>query len=115
MIKPQALVRLATPLALFITSVVAQSSSQPLILDECVRRAEAAQSNVTIARQQAEIARYARIQATANFLPQATVGGLFGYNSPLLGNAGTFSYVSANGIRDTRVQIGNLRRGDTCY
>lgn len=107
MIKPQALVRIAAPLALFTTSVLAQSSSQPMTLEECVRRAGAAQSNVTIARQQAEIARYARIQATANFLPQATVVGLFGYNSPLPGNGGTYSYVSANGIREYSA-LGNI-------
>ncbi len=107
MIKPQALVRTAASLVLFATSILGQPSSQPLNLEECVRRAEAAQSNVTIARQQAEIARYARIQATANFLPQATAGGLFGYNSPLPGTRDTFSYVSANGIREYSV-LGNL-------
>ncbi len=107
MIKPQALVHLAAPLALFAAQVLAQSSSQPLTLDECVRRAEAAQSNVTIARQQAEIARYARTQAVASFLPQATVGGLFGYNSPLPGTRDTFSYLSANGIREYSA-LGNV-------
>src|SRR6266568_5495112 len=107
MIKPQTLILPATLFALFAASAPAQPPSQPLTLDECVRRAEAAQSNVTIARQQAEIARYARVQATANFLPQASVGGLFAYNSPLPGSRDTFSYVSANGIREYSV-LGNV-------
>lgn len=107
MVKPQALIRPATLFALYATSVLAQPAAQLLTLDECVRRAEAAQSVVTIARQQAEIARYARVQATANFLPQASIGGLFGYNSPLPGNRDTFSYVSANGIRQYSV-LGNV-------
>ena len=107
MIKPQAHILPATLFALFAASALAQPPSQPLTLDECVRRAEAAQSNVTIARQQAEIARYARVQATANFLPQASIGGLFGYNSPLRSNRDTFSYLSANGIREYSA-IGNV-------
>jgi outer membrane protein len=107
MIKPQAHILPATLFALFAASALAQPSSQPLTLDECIRRAEAAQSNVTIARQQAEIARYARVQAMANFLPQASVGGLYGYNSPLPGNRDTFSYASANGIREYSV-LGNV-------
>jgi outer membrane protein len=107
MIKPQALIRPAILFALCAASALAQPPSQALTLDECVRRAEAAQSIVTIARQQAEIARNARVQATANFLPQSSIGGLFGYNSPLPGNRETFSYISANGIREYSV-LGNV-------
>jgi outer membrane protein len=107
MIKPQALIRPATLFALYATSSFAQLPSQPLTLNECVRRAEAAQSTVTIARQQAEIAHYARVQATANFLPQASMGGFFGFNSPLLRDRNMFSYISANGIREYSA-LGNI-------
>jgi outer membrane protein TolC len=55
---------------------------------------------VTIARQQAAVAHYGRVQARAGFLPQASVGGLYAYNSPLRADRSTFSYVSANGIRE---------------
>jgi len=90
----------AIALALWSAPAPAQSASPPLTLDECLRRAQAAQSNVTIARQQAAIARYGRVQATASFLPQASVGGLYAYNSPLPADRNTFSYLSANGIRE---------------
>jgi outer membrane protein TolC len=87
-------------LALWSAPAPAQSASPPLTLEECVRRAQAAQSNVTSARQQAAIAYYGRVQARAGFLPQASVGGLYAYNSPLRADRSTFSYVSANGIRE---------------
>jgi outer membrane protein len=87
-------------LAFWAAPAPGQPGSQPLTLEECIRRAQAAQSNVTIARQQASIARYGRVQATANFLPQASLGGLYAYNSPLAADRNAFSYVSANGIRE---------------
>lgn len=62
--------------------------------------AQTAHSAVGIARQQAEIARLGAIQARANFFPQASIGSLFGYNSPLSRDRSTFSYVAANGIRE---------------
>jgi outer membrane protein TolC len=93
-------VHVVIALALWAAPTPAQPGSPPLSLEECIRRAQAAQSNVTIARQQATIAHYARVQATANFLPQTSLGGLFGYNSPLPSDRSTFSYVALNGIRE---------------
>lgn len=101
------LVGSAIALTLWTVSAPAQSGSQPLTLEDCVARAMAAQSNVTIARQQAAIAHYGRVQATANFLPQASLGGFFGYNSPLAGSPGAFSFVALNGIREYST-LGNV-------
>jgi len=65
-----------------------------------MRLAGEARSSVTIARQQAEIARYGITQARAGFLPQSRVGNGFTYNSPLLHDRGTFSFIPLNGIRE---------------
>ncbi|MCL5743823.1 MAG: TolC family protein [Acidobacteria bacterium] len=100
-------IRVASFLALWAASASAQPAPQPLTLEDCIRRAQAAQSNVTIARQQAAIAHYGRIQANANFLPQLSLGGLYGYNSPLPSDRSTFSYLSANGIREYST-LGNI-------
>lgn len=74
--------------------------NQPLTLDDCIRLAQSAQSTVTLARQQAEIARYGITAARAGFLPQAAANTAFIYNSPLPRNREEFSFVSANGIRE---------------
>ena len=97
----------AIVLALLAAPALAQPGSQPLTLEDCVRRAQASQSNVTIARQQAAIAHYGRVQAAAGFLPQTSLGGLFGYNSPLRADRSTYSYVAANGIREYST-LGNI-------
>jgi outer membrane protein TolC len=102
-------VQVIIALALWAAAAPAQPGSQPLTLEDCVRRAQSAQSNVTIARQQAEIARYERTQANANFLPQASISNLFIYNSPTLvpGNPNPFSFVSLNGVHEYST-IGNV-------
>jgi outer membrane protein len=102
MTKPQTLIQPATLLALCAATALAQTAPGPLTLDECVRLAEAAQSVVTVARQQAEMARYGLVQAKANFLPQASVGSFFIYNSPSRSpyNLDQFSFVSLNGIHE---------------
>ena len=102
-------VQVIIALALWAAAAPAQPGSQPLTLEDCVRRAQSAQSNVTIARQQAEIARYERIQANANFLPQVSISNLFIYNSPTLvpGNPNPFSFVSLNGVHEYST-IGNV-------
>ena len=100
--KPRTLLVPTVLLAMCATSAVAQPTPGPLTLDECVRMAQDAQSIVTIARQQVEIARNARVHATANFLPQASVDNLFIYNSPtrVLGSPNPFSFVSLNGVHE---------------
>ena len=100
MMKLQPLFCPVTLIWLYATSALAQPPSKPLTLDDCVRLAEAAQSSVTIAKQQAEIARYGITAAVAGFLPQAAVNTAFNYNSPLPRNREEFSFVSANGIRE---------------
>ena len=97
--KPKLLLYAGGIAALLAASAVAQSTTE-LTLDDCVRLARAAQSSVNLARQQREIAGYGIVQARANFLPQASVAGLFAYNSPLRTDRTTFSYVAANGIRE---------------
>jgi outer membrane protein TolC len=89
-------------LLLSATAVLAlgQAQQAPLNLDDCVRLAGSAPSSVTVARQQSEIARYGLIQARAGFLPQARVNNLVTYNSPLLYDRQTFSFVALNGIRE---------------
>src|SRR5947208_6949117 len=90
----------AAVVALAASAAGQAASSQPLTLDECIRLAEGAQSNVSIARQQAEIARYGLTQARAGFLPQVHFGGGFTYNSPLAGSPDSFSFVALNGLRE---------------
>ncbi len=60
----------------------------------------AAESEAGIARRQAAIARYGITQARAGFLPQATIGNVIAYNSPLRHQPDTFSYVALNGVRE---------------
>src|SRR5262245_47444612 len=81
---------------LVVTAIVALAQTQqpPLSLDDCVHLAIAAPSSVTVARQQSEIARYGLTQARAGFLPQARVNNLVTYNSPLLYDRQTFSFVA---------------------
>jgi len=100
MMKLQPLFCLVMLIWLYAISALAQPPSKPLTLDDCVRLADAAQSSVTIAKQQAEIARYGITAARAGFLPQAAVNTAFNYNSPLPRNRGEFSFVSANGVRE---------------
>ena len=90
----------AAVVALAASAAGQAASSPPLTLDECIRLAEGAQSNVSIARQQAEIARYGLTQARAGFLPQVHFGGGFTYNSPLAGSPDSFSFVALNGLRE---------------
>jgi outer membrane protein len=70
-----------------------------LTLEDCVRLAEAAPSNVVLARQQLQIARYGITQARAGFFPQATLSNAYTYNSP--GSSGDpFSFIALNAVRE---------------
>ena len=88
--------------ALLLTAwlAAAQPPSKTLTLEDCIRLAGAAQSSATIARQQVEIARLGVTQARAGFLPQSRISNGFTYNSPLLCDRSTFSFVPLNGIRE---------------
>jgi outer membrane protein TolC len=52
------------------------------------------------ARAQLDAAKYAERGARANFLPQLSIANGFTYNSPLLYDRSTFSFVALNGIRE---------------
>ncbi len=75
-------------------------TSQPLTLQDCIRLAESAPSNVSVARQEREIAARGVTQARAGFLPQSQWANGFIYNSPLLYDRQTFSFIPSNGIRE---------------
>lgn len=89
-----------TALLLLSGLAVAQPPPRTLTLEDCIGLASAAQSSVTIARRQAEISRLGITQARAGFLPQARVSNGFTYNSPLLHDRGTFSFIPLDGIRE---------------
>jgi outer membrane protein TolC len=77
-----------------------QTATQPLTLQDCIRLAEAAPSMVTVARQERDIASRDVTQARAGFLPQSHLANGFTYNSPLINDRSTGSYVALNGIRE---------------
>ena len=90
----------ATIVAFASPASAGQTASKALTLDACIRLAEDAQSNVSAARQQSEIARYGLIQARAGFLPQIHFGNGYTYNSALQGGPEVFSFIALNGIRE---------------
>lgn len=72
----------------------------PLTLEECVRRALAVASPVSLARKEREIADRQVLQARAGFLPQGAVQAGHIYNSPNRRDRSAFSFVALNGIRE---------------
>ena len=91
---------LRTAIAIVAISRIAVAQSQPLTLDDCIRLAQGAQSAVSIARQQSEIARLGLSQARADFLPQTRLANGFTYNSPLRSDRSAVSFLPLNGIRE---------------
>jgi len=88
-----------TAVALGCRVLTAQQAA--LTLQDCIRLALAAPSPVSLARQDAEIARYGITAARSAFLPQVGVGNGFTYNSPLAGVSGnTGTFVALNGVRE---------------
>lgn len=85
---------------LFAGFAKAQNASPVLTLDECIRRALAVPSSVSVARLDREIADRDRSIARAGFLPQvaATLGAI--YTSPSRVNPDTFSFIPQNAIRE---------------
>ncbi len=75
-------------------------TAQILTLEDCIRLAMAAPSSVTVARQEAEIARSGLNVARSGFLPQSQIANNFIYNSPSLANPGQFSFIGLNAIRE---------------
>ncbi len=77
-----------------------QQASPPLTLQDCIRLAISVPSTVSVARQEREIAVRESTQARAGFLPQSRLVSGFTYNSPLLNDRSTFSFLPLNGIRE---------------
>ena len=77
-----------------------QPTTGQLTLDDCVRLAQSAPSNVRLARQQLDITRYGITQARAGFLPLVSIGNSYTYNSPLPYDRNNSSFVALNGIRE---------------
>ena len=88
-----------------VSAVLFAQTQGPLTLDDCIRLAQSAQSNVDIARRQVEIARHGITQARAGFLPQAFIGSGFTYNSPV--KNGDLSFIALNGVREYQA-LGNV-------
>ena len=78
----------------------APGGAAPLTLGDCIRLAEQAPSAVLLAAQEREIASRGITQARAGLLPQARLSNGFIYNSPLLDNRQTFSFLPLNAIRE---------------
>lgn len=103
--------RVLALLTLFIQAVVAQQQvatpARPLSLADCMSLAISAPSAVTMARRQAEIARYGVTQARAGFLPQARISGAYTYNSPAADGAlASSSFLALNGVHEYLAQVG---------
>lgn len=75
-------------------------SEPPLTLDDCIRKALAAPSPVSLARRDREIAGYGLEIARAGFLPGSAATAGYVYNSPWQQDRGTMSFVALNGIRE---------------
>ncbi len=96
----------------------ARSQGPPLSIEDCIRLALAAPSPLTIARQDAQIARYGIRAAQAGFLPQAQLGNGFIYNNAAPGSRtslppGSGTFVALNGIREYQSAIGTSWEIDT--
>jgi outer membrane protein TolC len=93
------------PLIVLAAQAFAQSAAKPLSLEDCVRLAQDAQSSISIAGQESEIARYGFDRARAAFFPQVQLNNAYTYNSPQLHNPEEFSFVALNGIREYNTQL----------
>ncbi|MBS1814701.1 MAG: TolC family protein [Acidobacteria bacterium] len=84
------------------SSAIAQQtpSSGPLTLNQCIALAKAAPSTVKRAKLAAEAGRLGTRSAIGSFLPQLSISNTFTYNSPLLYDRRTFSFVALNGIHE---------------
>jgi outer membrane protein len=78
----------------------AQGPGAPLSLTDCIQKAMAVASSVTLARKDREIADRDRTIARSGFLPQASVNNAYIYNSPSLLDRNTVSFIPLNAIRE---------------
>jgi outer membrane protein len=99
--------------ALIALPVTGQTAPKTLTLSDCIRLALGAQSAVTVARQESEVAGYGLTQARAGFLPQMHYGNGYTYNSPRRDSRDEFSFVALNGIREYTSQLTAVQELDT--
>ncbi len=92
--------RLAFSLIAFFCACCLTWAQSPMTLEDCIRLAQSAPSNITVARLQREITRLGVTQAKANFLPGVGIDGQYIYNSPLSPHAGEFSFVAFNAVHE---------------
>jgi outer membrane protein len=76
------------------------SSGVPLTLEDCIRKALAAPSVLSVARMDRLIADRGRSIARAGLLPQSSIGLATVYTSPSRLDPSTFAFISANAIRE---------------
>lgn len=99
-------------------TVAVSGQTTPLTLDDCVRLALRAPSQVMVGRQEQRIAAYGITIAKSGFLPQMQVGNGFTYNSPpRTGSSGLGvnpqSFVALNGMREYQSALGTALEIDT--
>ena len=78
----------------------AQQAQVQLTIEDCIRKALAVPSQVSLARLDREISDRDRMQSRAGFLPQGSFNLGHTYNSPNRLDRSTFSYVALNGVRE---------------
>lgn len=76
------------------------SPEPPLSLEDCIRKASAVPSPISLARLDRDIANRGIDIARAGFLPNSSATAGYGYNSPSSADRGTMSFVALNGVRE---------------
>jgi outer membrane protein len=97
--------------ALILTTLASLATAQELTLADCIRLAEGAPSQVSLARQDRDIANREITQARAGFLPSTQINSGYIYNSPVTGGAGSF--IALNGPREYITQATIAQELDT--
>lgn len=87
-----------------LTAAVLAQSDAALTLSDCVQKALAAHSSLTIARNDVRVAQHGVVAARAGFLPQLQVNGGYTYNSPS-GSPASPQFISLNGIHEYVTQF----------
>jgi outer membrane protein TolC len=77
-----------------------QGGERALSLEDCVRKAMAVPSAVSLARREREIADRGSALARAGLLPNSAASAGYTYNSPWQQDRSTMSFVALNGIRE---------------
>jgi outer membrane protein len=87
-------------LAASLHPALAQTSAQPLSLDDCIRLAQSVPSVASVAKQESEIAGLGVKQSQAALLPQSQFDAAYTYNSVLRGGSPLQSFIALNGVRE---------------